>query len=197
MEAVECFPHGGREIDRAASPRRRDHPRQGAVPGIGTDRDLERHAPSPSSRKAASNTRLAASKRISCLKILPTAVTGIDSRMITSLGTAARSGIAALACRSSSSARCALARPQHHVNDRQLAGVRVRLADRGGHLHGRMPHHRFLDHGRVDVVAAADDQVLLPAGQPEATVGVLPRQVAGVASQPSPIQMPRLARSSL
>ena len=71
-----------------------------------------------------------------------------------------------------------------HVGDRHLAGMRVGPADRGGDLHGRMPVQRLFDARRIDVVAAADDQLLLAAGQPEVAVRVLAAEVAGV--QPAP-----------
>src|SRR5271166_3094350 len=39
---------------------------------------------------------------------------------------------------------------------------------------------RVLDDLRVDIVAAADDQLLAPPGQPEIAVRVLPAEIAGV-----------------
>ena len=64
--------------------------------------------------------------------------------------------------------------PQRDVAHRQFAGIGVGHADRGGQRHRGMRRHRVLDHQRVDVVAAADDQVLGAAGdvEPAAVVGV-------------------------
>ena len=72
-----------------------------------------------------------------------------------------------------------------HIGHRQLAGVRVGAAHRGGERDLRMPVQRLLDRGRIDVVPAADDQLLLAAGQPEVTVRVLAAEIAGI--EPAPL----------
>ena len=69
---------------------------------------------------------------------------------------------------------------ERDVGHRQFAGMQVGLADRGGERHRRMLLQRLLDHRRVDVVAAADDQVLGAAGQVEVAVLVQVAEVAGV-----------------
>ncbi len=63
---------------------------------------------------------------------------------------------------------------QRDITDRQLAGITVGLADGRRHRHRRVRQQRVLDQLRIDVVAAADDQVLGPAGdeQPPLFVGV-------------------------
>ena len=49
---------------------------------------------------------------------------------------------------------------QLDVRDRQLACVHVGAPDGGRHLDARVPVQRLLDRGRIDVVAASDDQLL-------------------------------------
>jgi hypothetical protein len=56
----------------------------------------------------------------------------------------------------------------------------VRQADHGGLGDGGMLVEHLLDLPRVDVVAAADDQVLLPVHDVEVAAGVDPGQVTGV-----------------
>ena len=68
---------------------------------------------------------------------------------------------------------------QLDIDRRQLAGTGVRLADRAGEGDRRVLHHRVLDQRRVDVVPAADDQVLGAAGDPDVAVGVDPPEIAG------------------
>ena len=67
---------------------------------------------------------------------------------------------------------------QRGKDHRQLARVGIRRADGGGQLHGGVRANRVLDRLGVDVVAAADDQVLGAAAQVEALVAI---QVADVA----------------
>ncbi|CAJ3797070.1 Uncharacterised protein [Burkholderia pseudomallei] len=74
----------------------------------------------------------------------------------------------------------ARARLQLDVRDGQLARVRVRAADRRGERDGRMGGERVLDDPRIDVVPAADDQLLLAADEPEIAVRVAPAEVARV-----------------
>ncbi|MNQ56253.1 hypothetical protein D3C85_703700 [compost metagenome] len=69
---------------------------------------------------------------------------------------------------------------QLHVGHRQFADLVIGLANGGGHGHGRMLVQGFLDHLRVDVVAAADDQVLAAAGKPDVAIGVDTTEVAGI-----------------
>ena len=45
-------------------------------------------------------------------------------------------------------------------SDGQFTGVRIRLADRGGERHRFARHERIFDDAWVDVVAAADDEIL-------------------------------------
>ena len=58
--------------------------------------------------------------------------------------------------------------------------MRVGTSDGRGGGDRRVAQQRVLDDRRVDVVAAADDQVLGPAGEVDEAVGVDPGQVAGV-----------------
>ena len=162
------------------SPRRRDHLRERAVSCVGADGNFERHR--AGRRRCATWLRDALGRVVAKLRLEDLAHCGDRdrSRMITSLGTPARSVIVDLANACSSSARCRVARTQGYVRDGKLAGVRVRLADRRGQLDRRMADHGFLDHRGINVVSAADDQVLLAPRQPEAAIGVLPREVAGV-----------------
>ena len=67
-----------------------------------------------------------------------------------------------------------------HEGHRHLAGVAVGQADRRGDLDRGMAHQRLLDDDRVDVVAAADDQVLRAPGEPEVAVLVEPAEIARV-----------------
>ena len=134
---------------------------------------------SPPSASAASKTRAIARRRRSGLNTLPTAVFGSSGRISRCFGTAAGSAMWPRACASSSSHVGRRPGDELDVDRRQLAGMGVRLADRAGEGDRRMLHHRLLDQRRVDVVAAADDQVLGPAGDPEIAVGVEPPEVAG------------------
>ena len=68
---------------------------------------------------------------------------------------------------------------QFDIGTGQFAGAGVRLADGTGEGHGRMRKQRILDLGRVDIMAAANDQVLGPPGDPEIAIGVDPAQIAG------------------
>ena len=66
------------------------------------------------------------------------------------------------------------------VGDRDLAGVPVRAADSRGGGYGGVSQQRILDDPGVDVVTAADDEVLGPAGEVDEPAGVDPAEVAGV-----------------
>ena len=66
------------------------------------------------------------------------------------------------------------------VGDGHLAGVDVGPADRRGRGDLRVGEQRVLDDRGVDVVAAADDQVLGPAGEADEAVLVDAAEVAGV-----------------
>ena len=66
------------------------------------------------------------------------------------------------------------------VGHRDLAGVPVGAADGRGRGDGGMGQQRVFDHLRVDVVPAADDQVLGPAGEVHEAVGVDAAEVPGV-----------------
>ncbi len=57
--------------------------------------------------------------------------------------------------------------------------MRVGLADRAGHGDRRVPGQRLLDLGGIDVVAAADDQILRPPGDEQVALVVHPPQIAG------------------
>ena len=61
---------------------------------------------------------------------------------------------------------------QLHVADWQLAGIGIGLADDRGKADGGMLEQDFLDGSGIDVVAAADDEVLGAAGDPEKAVFV-------------------------
>ena len=66
------------------------------------------------------------------------------------------------------------------VGHRDLAGVPVGASDGRGGADGGVAQQRVLDHPGVDVVAAADDQVLGPAGEVHEAAGVDAAEVAGV-----------------
>src|SRR5580704_9010992 len=66
------------------------------------------------------------------------------------------------------------------VGHRDLAGVAVGASDGRGGADGGVPQQRFLDRPGVDVVAAADNEVLGPAGEVHEAVGVDAAEVAGV-----------------
>src|SRR4029077_11984989 len=71
-------------------------------------------------------------------------------------------------------------RLEGHRRPDLLAEGRMRQADHGGLGDGGVVVQRLLDLPRVDVVAAADDQVLLPVHDVEVAVLVHPGQVTGV-----------------
>ena len=68
---------------------------------------------------------------------------------------------------------------QRGKGHRQFARVGVGRAHGGAQVHGRVRAQRVLDHLGVDVVAAADDQVLGAAGQVQPPERVAKAQVAG------------------
>ena len=80
--------------------------------------------------------------------------------------------------------------PGHHA--RAEIGIgdagHARVADR------RVFEQHRLDFGRIDVLAARDDQVVAPVEHPQATVGVEAADVAGV--QPAVAQRARSGRGS-
>ena len=69
---------------------------------------------------------------------------------------------------------------EHDERDHFLAHARVRLADDGGLCHGWVTEKDLLDLARIDVVAAADHQVLLAVDDEQIAVLVDISQVAGV-----------------
>ncbi|MOA07249.1 hypothetical protein D3C78_1269360 [compost metagenome] len=73
-----------------------------------------------------------------------------------------------------------LPRPQLHVGDRHLARVRVGAADCSGQGYGGMRLQSLLDLLGIDIVAAADDQLLLAPGQPEVALRILATQIARI-----------------
>ena len=79
------------------------------------------------------------------------------------------------------------ARGERDERDRHLAGVRVRTTHRLRGGDRRVCQQHVLDDRRVDVVTAADDQVLGPADQVDEAVRVDPGQVPGV--QPAVAQL--------
>ena len=99
---------------------------------------------------------------------------------MTVLGAAARSATRSAAQSRSSSSVTVAPGGEGDVGDRYLAGVRVGAADRRGRGDLRVGEQRVLDDRGVDVVAAADDQVLGPAGQVDEAVLVDAGEVAGV-----------------
>ena len=76
-----------------------------------------------------------------------------------------------------------------HVGYRQLARIRIGLADQCGEGDGRMAVQQFLQRRGVDVVAAADDQILGAAGDPQLAWFV--DAVRGRPSSPSPARRTR------
>ena len=66
------------------------------------------------------------------------------------------------------------------VGDRDLAGVPVGAADGHCAADAGVGQQRLLDDPGVDVVAAADDEVLGPAGEVDEPAGVDAAEVAGV-----------------
>ena len=72
------------------------------------------------------------------------------------------------------------ARRRNGIEDRHLAGIGVGHADRGADLHARKAVGHVLDVGRVDVVAAAHDQILGAAGQHQPLIVGQITDVAGI-----------------
>ena len=66
-----------------------------------------------------------------------------------------------------------------NVEDRKFAGIFVRLADSSGELDGRMLIGRLFDDCGIDIVAAANDQILHPAGDPQIAVRIDAAEIAG------------------
>ena len=79
------------------------------------------------------------------------------------------------------------ARGEGDERDRHLAGVQVRTTHRLRGRDRRVCQQHVLDDRRVDVVTAADDQVLGSAGEVDEAVRVDPGQVPGV--QPAVAQL--------
>ncbi len=126
----------------------------------------------PASRNGAIRvvkTRRAASHLSSGLKTLPTSVRGMGVIGRGSPGALRR----ALPYESEKLPLfCLATRLELHVGHRQLADVRIRLAHHGRELDGRVLVEDLLDRRGIDVVAAPDDQVLGPPGEPEIAVCV-------------------------
>jgi hypothetical protein len=59
---------------------------------------------------------------------------------------------------------------QLHVADRQLAGIGIRLTDHGCQADGGVLKHDILDRAGIDVVAAANNEILRAAGYPEVAI---------------------------
>ena len=117
---------------------------------------------------------------MSRLRILPLAVSGICSSSRRNSGMSywdrplgPRDG------RAAPPARTGAPGAKHHGEADLLAEPRVRDRDRGDALDRRMPHGEGLDARRIDVVAAADDDVLLAAGDAQVAVRVEPAEIAG------------------
>src|SRR5579883_721402 len=72
------------------------------------------------------------------------------------------------------------ARLELHIADRQFAGIGIGLSDHGGEADGGMLEHDLLDRRRIDIVAAADHEILGAAGDPEKAVGIEPAEIAGI-----------------
>ena len=66
-----------------------------------------------------------------------------------------------------------------YVENRKFAGKSVRPADGGGELDGRVLVGGLFDDGGIDIVAATNDQILQPAGDPKKTVPIDATQIAG------------------
>lgn len=54
--------------------------------------------------------------------------------------------------------------PQSHCRDHDFSPLRIRRADHGGHIDGGMSVEHFFDTVRENILAAADDHVLLAIG---------------------------------
>ena len=61
----------------------------------------------------------------------------------------------------------------------QFARMGIRLANGTDKGHRLMAHQRLFDDGRVNVMPAADDQILGPAGDVKITIRIQPPQIAG------------------
>src|SRR5579862_502325 len=66
------------------------------------------------------------------------------------------------------------------IGDGKFARVGVWAAHGRGDLHRGMAMELLLDCRRIDIVAAADDQVLLAAGEPEVALRIAAPQIAGI-----------------
>ena len=75
--------------------------------------------------------------------------------------------------------RHALALAVHHREADLLAQPRILDGNGGGALHRRMPRRQLLDPRRVDVVAAADDDVLGAAGDAQIALRIERAEIAG------------------
>ena len=71
-------------------------------------------------------------------------------------------------------------RLQLNVGHRQFAGIRVGAPDGRRQRDGRMSPQRVLDDLRVDIVPAANDQLLLAPREPEVALRIPPAEVAGI-----------------
>mmetsp|Transcript_18179 Transcript_18179/g.28470 ORF Transcript_18179/g.28470 Transcript_18179/m.28470 type:complete len:267 (-) Transcript_18179:5005-5805(-) len=68
---------------------------------------------------------------------------------------------------------------QLHIGARQLARMRVRLANSPRKSHRRMAHQRLFDLCRINVVPAPNDQVLGAARDPQIPIAVKAAQITG------------------
>ena len=91
--------------------------------------------------------------------------------------------------------RYRLRRTRDDAGDDFLAPVRVRAADDRNLEHAGMAQQHFLDLARIDVAAAADDQVLGAVLQGEKTLVVEGAHIAGV--QPAAAQASAVAAGFL
>ena len=83
-------------------------------------------------------------------------------------------------CASSARASHRRAGAPHHIGDRHLLPFRIGAADHGGFGDAGMRDQHALDLGRIDVLAARDDHVLLAVVDEEMPVGVARADVAGM-----------------
>ena len=68
---------------------------------------------------------------------------------------------------------------QFDINAGHFARMGIGLANRPGKSHILVARQSLLDLGGIDVMAAANDQILGPAGDPQITVRIDPAQIAG------------------
>ena len=66
------------------------------------------------------------------------------------------------------------------IGHRDLARIRIRAADGGGHGDRGVLVQSVLDQLRIDVVSASDDEFLASAREPEISVGILAAEITGI-----------------